>query len=73
MRHPLVREGAKTLKMTRCESIKTTIHKWRLVYAGGRGTAKRKEGLPSRVVFGTIASGEILDLAGSSIRLGIDA
>ena len=53
-RHPLVREGPKE---ERCESIETAIRKPRLFFAGGVAR-QRKERLPSRVMFGTMADGE---------------
>ena len=45
-----------SLKMTRCESIETTIRKRRL-YAGAVAR-QSKEQLPSRVMFGMLVSGE---------------
>ena len=48
---------AKALKMTRFESIETTIRK-RLRFFAGALTRQSKEQLPSRVMFGTMASGE---------------
>ncbi|MEP3868643.1 MAG: hypothetical protein ABJM32_09625, partial [Parasphingorhabdus sp.] len=47
---------AKALRITRCESIETTIRKRRLFFAGA--VVRQHEGrLPSRLMFGTIAGG----------------
>ncbi|MEO9590489.1 hypothetical protein, partial [Rhodopirellula bahusiensis] len=43
----------KALKTTRCESIKTTIHKRQLFFAEGVAR-ESKERLPSGVMFGTM-------------------
>ena len=53
------------LKMTRCESIDTTIRKRRLFFAGGVAR-QSKERLPSRVMVGTIAGVENLRPGGQS-------
>ena len=44
------------IKRTRCESIETTVHKWRRLFAAA--VARQNEGrLPRRVMFGTMTGG----------------
>ena len=53
--HPM--SYANALKKVECESVETTICKWRLLFAGGVQRTHNKR-LSRRVMFGTMAGGE---------------
>ena len=49
--------NAKVLKKAQCESVKTTIRKWRLMFAGAVHRMNNQR-LTRWVMFGTMAGGE---------------